>query len=148
LKSQMATLKEIEATLEKTGEPQISLTDPDSRPMMTRGSCIVGYNVQTAVDAKHHLIVKHEVTNNGSDRYQVSGMAKKAQAAIGTEILTAVADRGHFKGEATLACQESGICTLVAPTRLPAPKLMADSTKPISFTIRRRTSTAARQVNP
>jgi len=70
MKSQLATLKEIEAKLIETGETQISLTDPDSRSMMTRGSGIVVYNVQTAVDAKHHFIVEHEVTNNGSDRDQ------------------------------------------------------------------------------
>ena len=117
LKSQMATLKEIEAKLEKTGETQISLTDPDARSMMTRGSGIVGYNVQTAVDAKHHLIVEHEVTNNGSDRDQLSGMAKKARTAIGTTALTAIADRGYFKGEEIVACHEAGIRALVPPTR-------------------------------
>jgi transposase len=117
LKSQMATLKEIEAKLETTGETQISLTDPDSRSMMTRGSGIVGYNVQTAVDAKHHLIVEHEVTNNGSDRDQLSGMAKKARTAIGTTTLTAIADRGYFKGEEILACHEAGIRALVPPTK-------------------------------
>lgn len=117
LKSQMATLKEIEAKLEKTGETQISLTDPDSRSMMTRGSGIVGYNVQTAVDAKHHLIVEHEVTNNGSDRDQLSGMAKKARTAIGTATMTAIADRGYFKGEEILACHEAGIRALVPPTK-------------------------------
>jgi transposase len=117
LKSQMATLKEIEAKLTETGETQISLTDPDSRSMMTRGSGIVGYNVQTAVDAKHHLIVEHEVTNTGSDRDQLSGMARKARAAIGTTTLTAIADRGYFKGEEILACHEAGICALVPPTK-------------------------------
>lgn len=70
MKSQMAALKEIEAQLEATGGTQISLTDPDARSMMTRGSGIVGYNVQTAVDAKHHFIVEHDVTNIGSDRDQ------------------------------------------------------------------------------
>jgi transposase len=64
MKSQMATLKEIEVGLETTGETQISLTDPDARSMMTRGSGIVGYNVQMAVNARHHLIIEHEVTNN------------------------------------------------------------------------------------
>jgi transposase len=117
LKSQMATLKEIEATLEKTGETQISLTDPDARSMMTRGSGIVGYNVQTAVDTRHHLIVEHEVTNTGSDRDQLSGMAKKARTVIGTPILTAIADRGYFKGEEILACHEAGIFALVPPTK-------------------------------
>lgn len=117
LKSQMATLKEIEAKLEKAGETQISLTDPDARSMMTRGSGIVGYNVQTAVDAKHHLIVEHDVTNNGSDRDQLSGMAKKARAAIGTSTLTAIADRGYFKGEEILACHEAGIAALVPKSK-------------------------------
>jgi transposase len=83
MKLQMAALKEIEAKLETTGETQISLTDPDARSMMTRGSGIVGYNVRTAVDAKHYLIVEHEVTNIGNDRDQLSGMAKKARTAIG-----------------------------------------------------------------
>jgi transposase len=117
MKSQMAALKEIEARLEATGETQISLTDPDARSMMTRGSGIVGYNVQTAVDAKHHLIVEHEVTNIGNDRDQPSGMAKKARTAIGTESLTAIADRGYFKGEEILACKQAGIAVLVPATK-------------------------------
>lgn len=117
MKSQMAVLKEIEAKLEATGETQISLTDPDARSMMTRGSGIVGYNVQTAVDAKHHLIVEHEVTNIGSDRDQLSGMAKKARTAIGTTTLTAIADRGYFKGEEVLACSQAGITAVVPATK-------------------------------
>jgi len=117
MKLQMAALKEIEAKLEATGETQISLTDPDARSMMTRGSGIVGYNVQTAVDAKHHLIVEHEVTNIGNDRDQLSGMAKKARTAIGKESLTAIADRGYFKGEEILACKQAGIAVLVPVTR-------------------------------
>jgi transposase len=85
--------------------------------MITRGAGIVGYNVQTEVDAKHHLIVEHEVTNTGSDRDQLSGMAKKARTAIGTTTLTAIADRGYFKGEEILACHEAGISTLVPKTK-------------------------------
>jgi len=117
MKSQMAALKEIEARLEATGETQISLTDPDARSMMTRGSGIVGYNVQTAVDAKHHLIVEHEVTNIGSDRDQLSAMARKARTAIGADSLTAIADRGYFKGEEILACKQAGIAVLVPATK-------------------------------
>jgi len=117
LKLQMASLKEIEAKLVATGETQISLTDPDARSMMTRGSGIVGYNVQTAVDAKHHFIVEHEVTNIGNDRDQLSAMAKKARTAIGTTGLTALADRGYFNGKEILACHEAGISTLVPPTK-------------------------------
>jgi transposase len=116
-KVQMAAFKEIEAKLEATGETQISLTDPDARSMMTRGSGIVGYNVQTAVDANHHLIVEYEATNIGNDRDQLSGMAKKARTAIGTESLTAIADCGYFKGEEILACKQAGIAVLVPATR-------------------------------
>ena len=66
----MQALKDIEVQLNATPDKQISLTDPDARSMKTRGTGIVGYNVQTAVDAKHHLIVAHEVTNVGIDRDQ------------------------------------------------------------------------------
>ena len=74
---------------------------------------MVGYNVQTAVDTKHHLIVAHEVTNVGHDRTQLSSMAKQAQAATGTGQLTVLADRGYFKGEEVLACEQAGINALV-----------------------------------
>ncbi len=109
LKTKMQELKEIEARLNETPDKQISLTDPDARSMMTRGTGIVGYNVQTAVDAKHHLIVAHEVTNGGSDRSQLSPMAKLAKQAMGAEKLSVVADRGYFKSEEILACHQSDI---------------------------------------
>src|SRR6185312_15496394 len=91
-------------------DQQISLTDPDSRSMATsgRGSGVVGYNVQVAVDIKHHLIVAHEVTNVGTDRSQLSPMAMAAKAALGVEKLDAVADRGYFSGEEILACDNAG----------------------------------------
>ena len=113
LKAQMQKLKEIEVKLNETPDKQISLTDPDARSMKTRGTGIVGYNVQTAVDAKHHLIVAHEVTNVGSDREQLTSMATLARDAMGTEKLTAIADRGYFKSEEILACHEAGIIAIV-----------------------------------
>ena len=116
LKAQMTALKAIEVQLEATPDKQISLTDPDARSMKTRGTGIVGYNVQTAVEAKHHLIVAHEVTNIGIDRDQLSLMAKLARAAMGVEELTAIADRGYFKGEEILACDEAGITAIVPKT--------------------------------
>jgi len=116
LKTQMKALKEIEVQLNETPDKQISLTDPDARSMKTRGTGIVGYNVQTAVDAKHHLIVAHEVTNVGIDRDQLSAMAKLARAAMGVEEITAIADRGYFKGEEILACREAGITAIVPKT--------------------------------
>ena len=113
LKAQMKALKEIEVQLNESPDKQISLTDPDARSMKTRGTGIVGYNVQTAVDAKHHLIVAHEVTNIGIDRDQLTAMAKLARTAMGTDEITAIADRGYFKSEEILACDEAGITAIV-----------------------------------
>jgi len=94
-------------------DKQISQTDPDSRSMMTGGKGIVGYNVQTAVDTKHHLIVTHEVTNAGNDKNQLFNMAKKARLSIGKENLEVLADRGYFKGEEILDCDNADIKVFV-----------------------------------
>ncbi len=106
LKQEMERLKALDTRMREAPDQQLSLTDPDARSMKTRGSGVVGYNVQTAVDAKHHLIVAHEVTNVGSDRSQLAGMAKQAQAAMDVEQLDAVADRGYFHGEEILKCEQ------------------------------------------
>ena len=107
-------MKKLEAMEEKmlaSPDQQISLTDPDSRSMATsgRGSGMVGYNVQIAVDTERHLIVAHEVTNEGNDKAQLSNMAAQAKAALQVDALDAVADRGYFKGEEILACKEADI---------------------------------------
>ncbi len=78
---------------------------------------MVGYNVQVAVDTKHHLIVAHEVTNEGTDRAQLAKMAKQTKAALETEALDVVTDRGTFKGEEILVCDEAGI-TVTLPKPL------------------------------
>ena len=116
LKAQMQALKDIEVRLNASPDQQISLTDPDARSMKTRGTGVVGYNVQTAVEAKHHLIVAHEVTNTGTDRDQLSSMAAQARTAMGTEDLTVIADRGYFNSEEILACHEAGIAAIVPKT--------------------------------
>jgi transposase len=116
LKEQMKQLKEIGVQLDQAPDKQISLADPDARSMKTRGTGIVGYNVQTAVDAKHHLIVAHEVTNIGIDRDQLSSMSKQARTAMGVRDLTVIADRGYFKSEEILACHEAGITAIVPKT--------------------------------
>lgn len=113
LKKQMKELQAIETQLNESPDKQVSLTDPDARSMMTRGTGIVGYNVQTAVDTQHHLIVAHEVTNVGSDRDQLSSMAKQAREAMASDTLSVVADRGYFKGEQILACHDAGITAYV-----------------------------------
>ncbi len=114
MKEEMDRLKKLEARRLEAPGKQISLTDPDARSMKSRGTGIVGYNVQTAVDAQHHLIVAHEVTNVGVDRRQLAKMAKQAKDAIGTDELEVVADRGYYRSEEILACEEANISAYVA----------------------------------
>ena len=111
LESEMQRLAAIEKQMLASPDQQISLTDPDSRSMATsgRGSGVVGYNVQVAVDTENHLIVTHEVTNVGSDRSQLATVAKDAKATLQTENLDVVADRGYFSSGEILACEEAGI---------------------------------------
>ena len=111
LKEQMRRLESLKVKMLVAPDQQISLTDPDARSMATsgRGSGVVGYNVQVAVETTHHLIITHEVINEGSDRSQLSPMAMAAKAALGVEKLDAVADRGYFNGEEILACDNAGI---------------------------------------
>ena len=115
MRSRMKELKRQEVRLPTEPDQQISMTDPDARSMAThgRGTGVVGYNVQTAVDAQHHFIIAHEVTNTGNDRSQLSRMSEQARAAIGTKALTVVADRGYFKGEEILKCHQAGVEVLV-----------------------------------
>jgi transposase len=111
LKAEMARLKKLQVRMLEAPDQQVSLTDPDARAMALSpgNSGLVGYNVQTAVDAQHHLIVAHEVSNKGSDRKQLFNMASQAKAALGVEHLDVVADRGYFRSEEILACDRAGI---------------------------------------
>jgi len=116
VRAQMQQLKRMGEQMAAAPDGQVSLTDPDARSMATSGhrTGVVGYNVQTAVDAKNHMIVAHEVTNSGSDRSQLSSMGKQTQEAMGVEKLTALADRGYFHGEEILECERAGITALVS----------------------------------
>ena len=118
LRRQMRDLKAMEQQVQDAPDKQVSLTDPDARSMATsgRGTGMVGYNVQTAVDAEHHLIVAHAVTNLGYDRTQLEPMGLKAQAATGCEELTALADRGYFNGDQVLACEGTGVLPCIPKT--------------------------------
>jgi transposase len=111
LEEEVKRLRAIEQQVLASPDQQVSLTDPDCRSMATsgRGSGMVAYNVQTAVDTEHHLIVAHEVTNSGSDRSQLANMAEAAKAALHSDNLEVVADRGYFKGEEILACENAGV---------------------------------------
>src|SRR5438128_5973523 len=115
LRRQMQALKVMEQTVQDAPDQQVSLTDPDARSMATsgKGTATVGYNVQIAVDAEHHLIVAHEVINQGYDRSQLAPMALNAQQATGCERVTALADRGYFSGDQVLSCEGTGVAPIV-----------------------------------
>lgn len=112
LQQKMKDLRGMREQLRAVPDGQVSLTDPDARAMTTHsntGTAMVGYNVQAAVDTKHHLVVAHEVTNVGSDRAQLSKMAQAAREAMGKKRLKAVADRGYFNSPEIKACSDAGI---------------------------------------
>ena len=115
VREQMKTLGEMDEELEKSPDGQISQTDPDARSMATsgRGTGVVGYNVQTVVDTKNHMIVAHDVLNVGHDRTALADMAKQAQMAMLEPNLTVLADRGYFSGEQIRECERVGISPLV-----------------------------------
>ena len=126
LKEEMARLKKLEVRMLEHPDQQVSLTDPDARSMATsgRGTGIVGYNVQAAVDTKHHLIIDHEVTNVGHDRGQLYHMAKRTKGTLGVAHLDVVTDRGYYRGEELLACEQAGITTY-----LPKPQTSGNMAK-------------------
>jgi transposase len=119
LRQEMQRLQPVKVRMLQEPDQQVSLTDPDARSMATsgRGSGVVGYNVQASVDTTHHLIITHEVTNEGTDRSQLAPMSKKTTAALEVEKLDVVADRGYFSSEQILTCDEAGI-TVTLPKPL------------------------------
>lgn len=126
LKENMVELKKLEVRMLEAPDQQLSLTDPDARSMATSasGSGMVGYNVQTVVDVKHHLIQAHEVTNVGNDRTQLANMSKQAKEVMGGDQIDVVADRGYFNGKEIKECDEAGIRTY-----LPAPQTSGNMAK-------------------
>jgi Transposase DDE domain len=124
LKEEMQRLQGLKARMLAAPDQQISLTDPDSRSMATsgRGSGVVGYNVQVAVDTEHHLIITHEVTNVGSDRAQLARMAKETKATLERTSLDAIADRGYFSSEEILKCAKADITVTLPKPMTSNPK--------------------------
>src|SRR6266513_1681818 len=124
LKEEMQRLRGLKARMLVAPDQQISLTDPDSRSMATsgRGSGVVGYNVQVAVDTEHHLIITHEVTNVGSDRAQLAHMAKETKATLEATNLDVIADRGYFSSEEILECDKAGITVTLPKPMTSNPK--------------------------
>ncbi|MBT8449896.1 MAG: hypothetical protein KJO69_09410 [Gammaproteobacteria bacterium] len=115
LKKRMTELKALEEKIQELPDKQISLTDPEARSMRSNSETagVIGYNVQSAVDTEHHLIVAHEVNNVGIDRAQLFNMAMKAEIVLEVDDLIALSDRGYYRGEQLLACEQAGIVTYV-----------------------------------
>ena len=118
LRQRIEDLKAMGARLEASPGAQVSLTDPDARAMSShgKGTDVVGYNVQIAVDAEHHLILAHEVTNVGSDRAQLVSMGEKAREASGHASITVLADRGYYSGDQIVACDGKGVDPIIPKT--------------------------------
>ena len=115
LKVKIQTLSALEEKLVASGEKQISLTDPDARAMTSQShsAYTVGYNVQSVVDTKNHLIVAHEVTNIGIDKGQLSAMAAMARDVLKSGDVEVLADKGYYKSEEIAACEDAGIAVYV-----------------------------------
>ena len=121
VRERRARCREMLAELERTGEDQISLTDPDSRAMAAHTHVAVGYNVQVAVDTKHKLIVKQQVTNQVLDMGLLTETAEPAKQILDVEQIAVVADRGYFKIEDIEACEKAGMVPYVPrPQRGPS----------------------------
>ena len=118
LRRHMQFLKDMESQVAAAPDHQVSLTDPDSRSMNSsgRGTGIVGYNVQAAVDTTHHLIIAHEVVTEGNDRVQLVPMGLSAKEAMGANEITVIADRGYYNGDQVLACEGTGVLPCIPKT--------------------------------
>ena len=117
MEAKMEALKAREIEVEAHADKQVSVTDEDARSMMKPGGgSVVGYNVQTAVDEKHHLIVSHEVTNATTDRQQLDKVAKRAKQVLQTKTLTVVADAGYYADNSIAECYDADITALVPKT--------------------------------
>ena len=136
------------AQLERTGEDQILLTDPDSRAMAAHTRVAVGYNVQVAVDPRHKLIVEQQVSNQVLDMGLLTETAAAAKEVLGVETIEAVADKGYFKIEDIEACEKAGMVPYVPrPQRGPAQSGRGCSARMSSNTTRPVTAMSARRVS-
>jgi transposase len=102
--------------LQESGKTQLAEVDEDARLLTKRGQTVAGYNVQTAVDKKHKLLVVCEATQDGNDENQLVPMAKAAKDVLEVEQLEVSADRGYFNRPQIKECVEAGITPYVPET--------------------------------
>ena len=113
LKERQERQRTLVAEMDKRGETQLSRTDRDARALRKSGQRLVGFNVQNSVDAKHKLIVHHEVTNDGNDQHQLARQAIACKEELGVDTLTAQADAGYFSETELADCARAGITVYV-----------------------------------
>src|SRR5262249_58571778 len=114
LQQRKAKYEALQAELKASGAKQVSLTDPEARSMIVHfNSTDVCYNVQTAVDEKHQLIVAHEVTNDPTDHAHLAEMAVRAKDTLGVGQLEVVADMGYYDGAEVKQCAQAGVTTYI-----------------------------------
>ncbi len=112
--------KEIEKELRKSGEPQVSTTDPESRQIMVRNNITeVAYSVQTTVDEKHNIPIDYKVTNQ-NDSKAMGNMVRRAKSILGTNEFTALYDKGYHTGSELKIAQDLGIEAIVAIPAIPS----------------------------
>jgi transposase len=117
LLSKKEKCEELLERMKNSGQNEVALTDPECRLMKTRGGIESCYNVETAVDAKNHLIVDYEVTNAPSDNHELYSIAKSAKETLGVERIEAVADNGFFDSMEIKKCVDAGVVPYVALKR-------------------------------
>jgi macrodomain Ter protein organizer (MatP/YcbG family) len=117
LRKRQAHFQSLEHQLEQSGEPQLSLTDPDSRAMLSHQRIEVGYNVQIAVDSKHKLVVAHEVTKEVTDQNLLATMASRAKEVLAVDHLAVVTDSGYYAGAEVKQCLAAGVTPYIAKPR-------------------------------
>jgi len=128
LRERKRKLRALDKQMDRSGQTQVSLTDPDSRSMpVGKGhGTDVAYNVQATVDSKYKLILDHEVTNDPTDRGHLSAMALRAKDLLGVKRLEAVADMGYYDGQQVKSCAEAGIKTFI-------PKPLTSANRPLGL---------------
>ena len=113
LKAQKERLQCQAQDMAARGLKQKVMTEPEAKLMRTPHGHAVAYNAQTAVDAKHKLIVAFDLTNEGNDYRQLHPMAVQGKDAVGADEVTAVADTGYSNGEHGALCERDGITAIV-----------------------------------